>query len=86
VETHLALAQPTVLLPDPDPVVPVPVSLSVRVPVVPPTEPMQALTLEDETTDPEARLLDRILATLQERQINTHECIEISNITWRTAR
>jgi hypothetical protein len=55
--------------------------------VEPPTELMQALSLEeDEEGEPQAHLLNRIIATLLERQSSTHECIEISNVTWRTAR
>jgi hypothetical protein len=58
-------------------------------PVEPPTELMQALSLEEEGEgegESQAHLLNRIIATLLERQSSTHECIEISNVTWRTAR
>jgi hypothetical protein len=57
--------------------------------VEPPTELMQALSLEEEGEgegETQAHLLNRIIATLLERQSSTHECIEISNVTWRTAR
>jgi hypothetical protein len=54
------------------------------VPVLPPTELMEALQLTEE--EPANQLINRILATLLERQATTDESIEISNVTCRTAR
>ena len=55
-------------------------------PVMPPTERIAALSLADPEVNPATQRLNRILATLLERQLDTDECIEISNVTWRTAR
>ena len=55
-------------------------------PVLPPTERIAALSLADPEVNPATQRLNRILATLLERQLDTDECIEISNVTWRTAR
>ena len=54
--------------------------------IPPPVLAMERLSLQDPEKKENTELLNRILATLLERQITTDECIEISHATPRTSR